>query len=483
MFRFWKSQSLVSRTLLLTLLTVVMAQGISTSIWYTNSRQQEIQGITTATTSMASLFASTVSYFQSLPVNYRHVIMEQLRKMGGTRFFVSFNHEFLQLSPLPDSRLKQVAIDSMEQALTDKLTNVKSIHVEFSEPDKLKILKNDIYLSDLPKSWAHYTLTLEPLNPPIMVVQIELGSDEWIYIAALLPPPYNTLEDNILPPSQWLYLLLSTALLLFFTYFMVRRQVRPLRNLAKAANQMSVDGDQSPLPEEGANELVTATLAFNRMQQRIRHYVMDREQLFSAISHDLKTPITRLRLRAELLENDSKRAKFNQDLDELEMMVKGALQCVHDTELHENSNLVYLNELLLAAAETHNQNEIKVVLPKESIRPVLGKPLALKRVMTNLIDNAVKYGHKVEVSCEQTKTYVQLKMLDEGDGIPEEQLESVFEPYVRLAKDKDGHGLGLGICRNILHAHGGTITIKNSYTKGLIVQIVLPFNTKLPTIK
>ena len=121
MFRFWKSQSLVSRTLLLTLLTVVMAQGISTSIWYTNSRQQEIQGITTATTSMASLFASTVSYFQSLPVNYRHVIMEQLRKMGGTRFFVSFNHEFLQLSPLPDSRLKQVAIDSMEQALTDKL--------------------------------------------------------------------------------------------------------------------------------------------------------------------------------------------------------------------------------------------------------------------------------------------------------------------------------------------------------------------------
>ncbi len=477
---FWKSQSLVARTLLLTLLTVIVAQGISTAIWYSNSRQQEVEGIKTTTVSMASLFASTVSYFQALPVNYRHVIMEQLRKMGGTRFFVSFNHEYLNIQPIEDTRLKQVAIQSMSQALEAKLTNVRSIHVEFAHPEHLKILKNDIYLSDLPKSWAHYTLTLEPLNPPIMVVQIELESDEWIYIAALLPPPYNTLEDRILPPSQWLYLLLSTALLLIFTYFMIRRQVRPLRNLAKAANQMSIDGEQSPLPEEGADEVVTATLAFNRMQQRIRHYVMDREQLFSAISHDLKTPITRLRLRTELLESDVKRAKFNQDLDELEMMVKGALQCVHDTELHENSNLVYLNDLLKAAAETHNAHQIKVTLPNQSIAPVLGKPLALKRVMTNLIDNGVKYGNSVNITCKQTDDYVELNFIDHGPGIPEEQLESVFEPYVRLAKDKEGHGLGLGICRNILHAHGGTIQIFNERNAGLRVQVVLPFNTHRP---
>ncbi|MFV0575657.1 MAG: ATP-binding protein [Vibrio sp.] len=473
---FWKSQSLVSRTLMLTLLTVVMAQGISTAIWYSNSRQQEVEGIKMTTVSMASLFASTVSYFQALPVHYRHVIMEQLRKMGGTRFFVSFNHEYLNIVPIDDSRLKQIAIDSMSNALQSKLNNVKSIHVDFAHPEQLKILKNDIYLSDLPKSWAHYSLTLAPLNPPIMVVQIELDSDEWIYIAALLPPPYNTLEDKVLPPSQWLYLLLSTALLLTFTYFMIRRQVRPLRNLARAANQMIVDGEQTPLPEEGANELVTATLAFNRMQQRIRHYVMDREQLFSSISHDLKTPITRLRLRAELLDDEVKRAKFNRDLDDLEMMVKGALQCVHDTELHENSTLVYLNDLLEVAAETHNANQQKVLLPSETISPVLGKPLGLKRVMTNLIDNGVKYGKRVQVNCQQTDDHVELNFIDEGQGIPESQLESVFEPYVRLAKDKEGHGLGLGICRNILHAHGGTIEVSNVPSGGLRVRVILPFN-------
>lgn len=470
----WTKQSLVSRTLLFTLLTVVIAQGISTSVWYTNSRLQEIEGVKTTTISMASLFASTVSYFQALPVSYRHVIMEQLRKMGGTRFFVSFNHEFLRLETIPDSYLKDVAIESMSSALKSKLNNVKSIHVNFSPPDKLKILKNDIYLSDLPKSWAHYTLTLKPLNPPVMVVQIELESDEWIYIAALLPPPYNELDDTILSPSQWLYLLLSTALLLLFSYFMIRRQVRPLRNLAKAANRMSLDVDQSPLMEEGANEIVTATLAFNRMQQRIHRYVVDREQLFSSISHDLKTPITRLRLRAELLFDDTKREKFNQDLDELEMMVKGALQCVHDTELHENSVQVDLNKLLLEAAEMHNHKQIKVQLPPEKIIPVFGKPLALKRVVTNIIDNGVKYGDQVEIFYQHTESHIILLFCDQGKGIPESQLNSVFEPYVRLENDLDGHGLGLGICRNILHAHGGDIAIQNRNSGGLEVTMTLP---------
>lgn len=130
----WTKQSLVSRTLLFTLLTVVIAQGISTSVWYTNSRLQEIEGVKTTTISMASLFASTVSYFQALPVSYRHVIMEQLRKMGGTRFFVSFNHEFLRLETIPDSYLKDVAIESMSSALKSKLNNVKSIHVNFPHP-------------------------------------------------------------------------------------------------------------------------------------------------------------------------------------------------------------------------------------------------------------------------------------------------------------------------------------------------------------
>ncbi len=294
--RIWKRikpNSLVARTLLLTLLAVVVAQGIATSIWYSQSKNKELEGIQSASASMAGMFASTVNFFQSLPVRYRHIVLDQIRNMGGTRFFVSFNKERLIVEPIADTRLKTTSIAAVKQVLRTKLTKVGEISVDFSRPERLRLLKNDIFLHDLPKSWAHHTLTLDPLNPPVMVVQIELDEGEWLYIAALLPTPYLTLDDTLLGNEQVLFLFFSTSILLVLTYFLMRRQVRPLKNLARAANDMSLGIEQRPLAEEGASELVVATRAFNRMQQRIRRYVSDREHLFSSISHDLKTTITR----------------------------------------------------------------------------------------------------------------------------------------------------------------------------------------------
>ncbi|WGW01440.1 ATP-binding protein [Vibrio sp. YMD68] len=469
-----KPNSLVARTLWLTLLAVVIAQGIATSIWYFESKQKEVEGIHSASSSMATMFASTVTFFQSLPVNYRHIVLDQIRNMGGTRFFVSFNKEKLLVEGIPNTRLKAASVSAVTQVLEDKLNKVKSVSVDFSRPDNLRLLKNDIYLSDLPKSWAHHTLTLGPINPPILVVQIELATDEWLYIAALLPAPYVTLHDTILGREQILFLVLSTLILLLLTYLLVRRQVKPLKRLAKAANEMSMDIDQPPLREEGASELVTATRAFNRMQSRIRRYVSDREHLFSAISHDLKTPITRLRLRAELLESDVKRNKFNNDLDELEIMVKGALQCVRDTDLHENNAYIDINHAIQSVIESHNQYEEKVSFYPIDLGTIVAKPLAIKRVLTNIIDNAVKYGERVQVVTTQTDEWIKIIVTDHGPGIPEDKLEAVFEPYFRIATDEDGHGLGLGICRNILHGHGGDLIISNLDSGGLKAQIYIP---------
>lgn len=469
-----KPNSLVARTLLLTLLAVVIAQGIATAIWYSESKNKELEGIRAASSSMANMFASTVTFFQSLPVKYRHIVLDQIRNMGGTRFFVSFNKEQLIVEPIPETRLKRASVDEVYSVLHDKLNKVESISVDFSRPEHLRLLKNDIYLSDLPKSWAHHTLTLEPINPPILVVQIQLASNEWVYIAALLPAPYVKLDDTIIGREQILFIFFSTSILLVLTYFMIRRQVRPLKSLAKAANEMSMDIEQPALNEEGATELVTATRAFNRMQQRIRRYVSDREHLFSAISHDLKTPITRLRLRAELLESDEKRAKFNKDLDELEMMVKGALQCVRDTDLHENNAYIDLNDMIFSVIESHNQHKQNVIFNAELGDPIVAKPLAMKRVLTNLIDNAVKYGHSANVTLELGEEWVEVSIVDKGKGIPEEKLEWVFEPYYRLAKDNDGHGLGLGICRNILHGHGGDLIIRNLPQGGLEARVFIP---------
>ncbi|WP_413283410.1 ATP-binding protein [Vibrio sp. MA40-2] len=469
-------RSLVSRTLWLTLVAVVFAQGLATSIWYSQSKQREIDGISSTSASMATMFASTINFFQSLPVEYRHIILDQLRDMGGTRFFVSFNKQRLIVDTIPDNYLEKVAVSSVEKVLAAKLNNVNQIVVQFSKPENLRILKNNIYLQDLPRSWAHYTLTLEPIDPPILVVQIQLASDEWIYIAALLPSPYVSLDDTIIGSEQLLFLILSTTSLMLLVYPLIRRQVRPLNNLARAANEMSMDIEQAELAEEGANELVTATRAFNRMQQRIRRYVNDRETLFSAISHDLKTPITRLRLRTELLDDDVEREKFSQDLDELEMMVKGALQTVKDTDIHENNGLIDIKEMLLSIAESYNLQSNRVYIEKTAIKPIVGKPLAIKRLLTNLIENGVKYGHRVVVTPNESSKGLHLNITDEGPGIPENKLEAVFEPYCRLAKDRDGHGLGLGICRNILHAHGGDLILENSPNGGLSAQIVIPRN-------
>ncbi|MCK6262013.1 HAMP domain-containing protein [Vibrio sp. ZSDE26] len=469
-----KPNSLVARTLWLTLLAVIIAQGIATSIWFVESKQKEVEGIHSASSSMATMFASTVTFFQSLPVNYRHIVLDQIRNMGGTRFFVSFNKEKLIVEPIANTRLKVTSVNAVTEVLEKKLNKVTSVSVNFSRPEHLRLLKNDIFLSDLPKSWAHHTLTLEPINPPILVVQIELASNEWLYIAALLPAPYVTLDDTILGREQIIFLLLSTLLLLLLTYLLVKRQVKPLKRLAKAANEMSMDIDQPALQEEGASELVTATRAFNRMQRRIRRYVSDRDHLFSAISHDLKTPITRLRLRAELLESDVKRDKFNKDLDELEIMVKGALQCVRDTDLHENNAQVDISEVIQSVIESHNYYETKVTFYPIELGIIVAKPLAIKRVLTNIIDNAVKYGEHAEVVTTQTEEWIKIIVTDKGNGIPKDKLELVFEPYFRIATDTDGHGLGLGICRNILHGHGGDLIISNQESGGLKAQIYIP---------
>jgi len=475
--RIWqrlKPNSLVARTLLLTLLAVIVAQGIATSIWYSQSKNKELEGIVSASASMAGMFASTVNFFQSLPVRYRHIVLDQIRNMGGTRFFVSFNKERLIVEPVKDTRLKKASVDAVQQVLHNKLNNVGEISVDFSKPNRLRLLKNDIFLADLPKSWAHHTLTLEPLNPPVMVVQIELGQEEWLYIAAVLPAPYITLDDAILGREQILFLFFSTTILLVLTYLLMRRQVKPLKNLARAANDISMGIEQRPLTEEGASELVMATRAFNRMQQRIRRYVSDREHLFSSISHDLKTPITRLRLRAELLEDDVKRDKFNRDLDELEMMVKGALQCVRDTDLHENNDYIDLSELISSIAEGYNLTEQKVHFKSVNLEPVVAKPLAIKRVLTNLIGNGVKYGNEVTVDIKEDEEWIIITISDKGPGIPEDKLEMVFEPYFRLASDDEGHGLGLGISRNILRGHGGDLIIDNLPSGGLCAQIYIP---------
>lgn len=475
--RWWSAlvpRSLLSRMLLLLLLAILLSQTILTGIWMQQIQKRELDGMLSTTRNLAMSAASTVSFFKSLPLQYRHIALDQLRNMGGSRFFVSLNEEEIRINPIPDSERKTMVLGEVKTILSNKLSDTMAIKVNFSRPEELHVFNNDTLLADLPSSWARYTLSLEPINPPVLVIQIEIKEREWLYLAALLPAPYMTLDDTVMPANQVRFIALMTVFLCFFTFLLVRWQTRPLRRLAKAAVNLGKDIDQPSLKEEGASEIVAATRAFNIMQHRIRRYIGDRELLFSSISHDLKTPITRLRLRVELLDDEAQITKFNKDLDELELMVKGALQTVKDTDIHENIAQIDVDGMLHQLAESLNLREERLTIEGHCKHPYRGKPLALKRCIANLVDNGIKYGKKVRIIILDDDEMLILFIMDEGPGLPEEQIERIFEPYYRFDTEKPGNGLGLGIARNIAHAHGGDLVLENRPTGGLQATLSLP---------
>src|SRR5471032_1265583 len=469
-------RSLLGRMLLLTLLAVLLAQTLSSVIWLSQLRATQTEGLITSARSLAYSMAASVSYFRSLPVAFRPLVLDQLRSMGGTRFVVSLNDHPLNMPILGPTPRKQAVLDVVDNVLRERLGNDPDISVWFVRPEDLRIFNSGLKLDELPRSWAHYALSLEPVNPPVLVTQIELAAGEWLYIASLLPEPYTTLEEQDLPSQQIWFIALTSGFLLLFIGLLVHWQSRPLKRLAQAAREMSLGTVVEPVVEGGVSEVVDVSRAFNSMRERISRYLTERSQLFSAISHDLRTPITRLRLRVELLEDEKLQAKFGRDLDELELLVKGALQCVKDTDIHENIEPVDLNHVLDCLVEPYlapNGNG-RITQDGRAMAPYAGKPLALKRCIGNLIDNALKYGQNAHLHIEDDGAEFILHVDDEGPGVPEQRLEQVFEPHFRLAGQQQGYGLGLGIARNIAHSHGGEVSLQNLREGGLRVTLQLP---------
>ena len=471
--RRWLPRSLLGRMLLLTLLAILAAQTLSSAIWLSQLRATQLEGLVTTARSLAHSMSASVRYFRSLPVNYRPLVLDQLRSMGGTRFVVSLNDRPLQMKLLPTTPRKQVVTESVTEVLRQALGNAADISVTFVSPDDLRIFNGGLKLDELPRSWAHYALTLEPVNPPVLVTQIQLAPGEWLYIASLLPEPYTSLEEPILPTQQLWFILLTTAFLLLFIGLLVHLHSRPLKRLARTARHMSLGAEVEPVAEGGGREVVEVARAFNAMRERISRYLTERSQLFSAISHDLRTPITRLRLRVELLDDESLQSKFGRDLDDLELLVKGALQCVKDTDIHENIEPVDLNHLLHGLTEPYLGSG-RVTLDGAARDLYPGKPLALRRCIGNLLDNALKYGERAHLHIEDDAEAFVLHVDDEGPGVPEQKLEQVFEPHFRLASQQQGYGMGLGIARNLAHSHGGELSLRNLRDGGLRVTLWLP---------
>jgi signal transduction histidine kinase len=486
MLRRWP-RSLSSRILLVLGLGVLLAQLVSSAIWLTQWRADTEQNVQEMSRHMALRVASTVQFFTELPIAYRHVILDQLRDMGGTRFFVTLNREEIRVNDLPDSPLKTRVVQQFRDVLARQLGVTEDLRIAFSRPSDLHVIKNDILLLDLPERWGSQTLLLGSRDAPILVIQIPIAPEQWLYLATLMPDADFLEAGSPLSMERLLSLLVSMVVMLLFGVWIVRTQTRPLRRLAEAAESFG-QGEVRTLPETGPRELETTARAFNAMQMRIQRYLDDRERylddrerLFAAISHDLKTPITRLRLRAELLDDDAERDAFCHDLEDLDMLVKGALQSVKDTDIHENRVEVDLHRMLCYLRDGAALAGKVVTLDGEQREPFLGKPLALRRCVGNLVDNALYYGGRADIHINDSSQLLEIRVCDNGPGIPIAQQERVFAPYTRLLAsqtlDPTAHssmGLGLSIARNIARAHGGDIELANRDQGGLEARLTLP---------
>ncbi|MFZ4789469.1 MAG: ATP-binding protein [Candidatus Competibacteraceae bacterium] len=258
----------------------------------------------------------------------------------------------------------------------------------------------------------------------------------------------------------------------------VRTLTRPLAALADAATELGRNIRRPALAETGPLEVRRAAQAFNLMQSRLIRYIQDRDRILAAVSHDLKTPITRLRLRTELLEESPLREKFQVDLDEMQHMAQASLDFLRGGETSEPLAALDLDALLESLREDAEDAGQDLRIAGTAHQPLRCRPLALKRCLTNLIDNALKYGQQAEMTVIDAPDRLTLTLRDQGPGIPEVEQERVFEPFYRLessrSRDTGGAGLGLGIARNIARAHGGELVLRNHPRGGLEAVLEIP---------
>jgi signal transduction histidine kinase len=317
------------------------------------------------------------------------------------------------------------------------------------------------------------TSAADAVSPLRLSLQLRL-SDGTPLTVELFPPQ--------MPPSVWTprVLLIQLLVVALFAWLAVRLATRPLAHLAEAADALRSDMKGKPLQESGPLEVVRAIAAFNAMQRRIADHLAERMQILAAISHDLQTPITRMRLRADLLDNAVLRDKLNADLDSMQVLVEEGITYARGADgVSEHHCRTDLNELLDSLVCDYQDAGREIRLFGRYPVPVTTRPHTLRRILTNLADNALKFAHDVEISIRpEPPDHVSIVLSDRGPGVPPDELEAVLRPFYRVESSRNretgGTGLGLAIAQQLALALKGSLTLCNRPGGGLEARLLLP---------
>ena len=292
---------------------------------------------------------------------------------------------------------------------------------------------------------------------------------------SVLPPRNSTIAEKTNFTAIIGVFLFSIGVL---AYLVARMTTRPLKQLAQAAKDLGNDINRAPLALAGASEIRQASAAFNAMQARIRQYIFQRTQMLAAITHDLQTPLTRLRLRLEKVGDAELQERLIGDLSAMQAMVREGLDLARSIDTTEAMHSLDVDSLLDSVCSDASDSGQRVSLHGRANVAVLGRPMSLRRCLVNLMDNAIKYGQRAGVTVARVNGAVRIRICDDGPGIAPDELARVFEPFYRIetsrSRESGGTGLGLTIARNIAEQHGGTITLVNRDGGGLEVTLLLP---------
>lgn len=305
-----------------------------------------------------------------------------------------------------------------------------------------------------------------------MRVAVRLADRSWLIIS---PTEAGiTIFHYLRNPISLLGSLFVVAL---FSIWMARSIVRPLTNLAAAAERLGRERETTPITGMKLPEFVTIADTFNVMQARLKKFVDERMQMLAAISHDLRTPLTRLRLYAETVPNEAQRAQILSDISDMETMVSTSLAFMSDDIHREPYSAVDLASLLISQCDNFVDAGRRVSYQGPDHAQFTCRPVALRRAFSNLIDNGCKYGGEVCVSLTDNGATLLIDIRDNGPGIPADQVERAFAPFQRLEesrnRDTGGTGLGLTIARDVIVSHGGDIQLMHDQ-KGFLVHVELP---------
>jgi len=326
-----------------------------------------------------------------------------------------------------------------------------------------------------------FAVGTHPRNTKWAQVRVDVKQGDVLVVEL---PEYRLFSSTAYIFMLWM---LGSSLVLFtIAVLFMRNQVRPIRRLSVAVERFGKGADVPSFRPEGALEVRQAGAAFIKMRERLKRQIEQRTTMLAGISHDLRTPVTRMKIEVEMLEDRDVASGLKSDLDAMEKMLEGYLSFARG-QAEEKSEIVYLDHFLTQIVENMRRQGEDVICDLEGLPHLKcrAKPIALSRAIENIIANSCKYGDKAEVTLRQVEnkeghTSAEICIEDNGPGIPEEDYENVFKPFNRLEKSRNpetgGIGLGLSIAQDIIHAHGGWVSLgpRHDGDSGLSVIVRLP---------